>query len=348
MSNTAAPSDKSPQIASAACWPHGQPLTEEAVKSAQQHAVLSIQRFIASHRLPGTYGDVFTGLAIPLAAWLIRAQRSLGRPLMMSMGGAQGTGKTTLAQALILVLERCFAVSGCVLSLDDFYLSHRERTDLGRGLHPLLATRGVPGTHDVALLARTLTYLRTAEAKDLTRLPRFDKHRDDQAPKEQQRLISGQPRIIILEGWCLGAQPQPEQALHKAINELEQQQDPGGRWRNYVNDQLAGPYQDLMAPMDYHLHLAAPSWEAVLRWRWQQEQALIRSEGTAYQGGLDSPPAFADFMAHYERLTRSLLAGQDNQADILLQLNEQQCLSNLVLKPAITPIAPPTTSNKGS
>lgn len=348
MSKTAAPNDPSLLIAPAACWPVGQPLSDVAVTGARQHAVLSIQRFMAAHRLPSRYEAVFTGLAIPLAAWMVRAQRTLGHPLVLSMGGAQGSGKTTLSKALLLVLERCFAVPGCVLSLDDFYRSRQERAALGRGLHPLLATRGVPGTHDVDLLARTLGRLQTAEPRDQTRLPRFDKHRDDQAPESQQRLISGQPRVVILEGWCLGAKPQSQQALAAPINALEQDEDPQGRWRSYVNQQLAGPYQDLMERMDYHLHLAAPSWDAVLRWRWQQEQQLIRSQGSAYQGGLATDAAFTRFMAHYERLTRSLLAGHDNRADILLHLNEQQCLVNLTLSQAITTQASPTTSNKGS
>jgi len=39
-----------------------------------------------------------------------------------------------------------------VLSLDDFYLGHAARLQLARDIHPLLATRGVPGTHDIAFL----------------------------------------------------------------------------------------------------------------------------------------------------------------------------------------------------
>ena len=38
-----------------------------------------------------------------------------------------------------------------MLSLDDLYLPKAERLRLARDVHPLLATRGVPGTHDVAL-----------------------------------------------------------------------------------------------------------------------------------------------------------------------------------------------------
>ena len=36
-----------------------------------------------------------------------------------------------------------------VLSIDDFYLSKAKRKRLAASVHPLLAIRGVPGTHDV-------------------------------------------------------------------------------------------------------------------------------------------------------------------------------------------------------
>ena len=34
---------------------------------------------------------------------------------------------------------------------DDFYLTQAQRQDLAQQIHPLLKSRGVPGTHDVPL-----------------------------------------------------------------------------------------------------------------------------------------------------------------------------------------------------
>lgn len=348
MSETAASTHKPPLLRPEARWPADSPLSAESVESARQHGVLSIQRFLASQQLPAAYERVFTGLIIPMAAWLIRAQNTLQRPLMLAIGGAQGSGKSTLASALGLVLERCFAVSPCVLSLDDFYRSRRERAALGRGLHPLLATRGVPGTHDVDLLAQTLDRLRTADKQDLIRLPVFDKHRDDQAPAQRQRLIAGRPSIVILEGWCLGARPQSTAELAIPQNELEAREDPDGRWRRYVNDQLAGPYQDLLSAMDYRFHMAAPDWESVSRWRWNQEQRLIRQLKDDYQGGLQTPAAFERFMAHYQRLSQSLLDDKGNDADLRLELDEQQRLTRQVFNPVTMTFSHSNNSNKGS
>src|SRR5690606_4625460 len=76
--------------------------------------------------------------------------------------GLQGTGKSTLAaQMAALAAERGKAVA--VMSVDDAYLDHDERARLALEVHPLLATRGPPGTHDVALACRTLDALRAGE-----------------------------------------------------------------------------------------------------------------------------------------------------------------------------------------
>ena len=73
-----------------------------------------------------------------------------GHPLVLGICGAQGSGKSTLAEALAERLERD-GLACAVLSLDDLYLTRAERERLARGVHPLLATRGPPGTHDTSL-----------------------------------------------------------------------------------------------------------------------------------------------------------------------------------------------------
>ena len=58
------------------------------------------------------------------------------------------------------------------VSLDDFYLTRARRHALARTVHPLLATRGVPGTHDLPLLLDVLLRVRSGRP---VRLPVFDK-----------------------------------------------------------------------------------------------------------------------------------------------------------------------------
>ena len=47
------------------------------------------------------------------------------------------------------------------VSIDDFYLTRAERKKLGEQVHPLMETRGVPGTHDVQMLATCIEDLKT-------------------------------------------------------------------------------------------------------------------------------------------------------------------------------------------
>ena len=75
----------------------------------------------------------------------------------MGLSGCQGSGKSTLVKAIAHVLEDVHHVNAVVLSLDDFYLTKAERELLARTVHPLFATRGVPGTHDLDLLRQTLS-----------------------------------------------------------------------------------------------------------------------------------------------------------------------------------------------
>ncbi len=328
-------------IAESAYWPADTPLNADAVDSARQHAVLAIQRFIAEEQLPQGYASVFPRLIIPMAAWLLREQRRGGYPLRVGISGSQGSGKTTLAKALRLALHHCFAASSCVLSLDDFYLPRAQRQSLAQAVHPLLATRGVPGTHDVELLARTISRLQTADAHDSTRIPRFDKALDDRAPTPSHTVIQGRPDIILMEGWCLGAVPQSESQLQAPLNRLEAEEDPDGQWRRYVNHQLDGAYQDLFGELDRLFFVCAPSWQAVCEWRLLQEAKLIRQKGDDYRGHLDQGPEFERFMAHYERITRAMLERPPRAADGLLHLDEQQRFAAMAFDPSTQKEAQP-------
>ena len=100
------------------------------------------------------------------------------RPLVVGLCGAQGSGKSTLAKAL----ARHFgdrSVSTAIISIDDLYYRRRERDALARRVHPLMRTRGVPGTHDVAL---GLAVFASIDAGAATSLPWLDKAINDRLP----------------------------------------------------------------------------------------------------------------------------------------------------------------------
>ena len=243
---------------------------------------------------------------------LIAAHARPGHVPLIAIAGSQGSGKTTLARA---VAARTGAAH---LSLDDVYLTHAERQVLARTVHPLFATRGPPGTHDLALLHRVIAALSAAGPDDRTPLPVFDKLADDRLPPEAWPVFTGRPVAILLDGWCLGASPQDAAALAAPVNALERDRDADGRWRRAVNDRLAGPYRALFARFDALLFLQAPGLDVVLDWRCEQEAGLM---GLAPAGLPAARRArVAGFIEYFERITRSMIDG-GVAADVVLGLS---------------------------
>lgn len=235
---------------------------------------------------------------------------------VLGISGGQGAGKSTLS----MLMEQAFRLQGVrllVLSLDDFYLSRAERQLLAEREHPLLATRGVPGTHDVERLTDTLDAVFQAGKHHL---PIFDKGRDDRAP--EPAWFEGPADIVVLEGWCVGAHAQPAASLQAPVNDLERERDATGRWRRFVNEALAGGYARLWQRIDQLLYLAVPDLEAVVRWRTQQEQARPEDQRM-------STAEIDDFVAHYERLTRWMGQTVVNEADIVAFLDASHRLVSL-------------------
>ncbi|MFM5895180.1 MAG: kinase [Novosphingobium sp.] len=233
-------------------------------------------------------------------------------PLVVGLCGAQGSGKSTLVAALAARLG-AEGIAAATLSLDDIYLTRAKRQDLARDVHPLLATRGVPGTHDVSLGFATLDALARGEAVPL---PRFDKGIDDRAALADWPLAPAATQVLLLEGWCLGARPQSVAALTEPVNMLEAGEDPEGIWRTYANDALTGPYRALFGRIDRLVLLAAPDWSVVAQWREQQE-----SELRAVSLGAMTPQQVQRFIQHYERLTRWILAEMPARADLVVRLD---------------------------
>jgi D-glycerate 3-kinase len=251
---------------------------------------------------------------VPMAAWV--AAHVTDRMLVFGLSGAQGTGKSTLAELLSRLLERLYGLRVAVFSLDDIYLTAAERLHRAEKFHPLLATRGVPGTHDVSLGLRTLTALR--HEKPLA-LPRFDKARDDRAAVATWPRWSGHCDVVIFEGWCVGARPQRPHELREPINDLERLEDPTGDWRYYVNRELGGSYQALFAEVDVLMMLRPPSFEHVVEWREAQEARLRETAaGTAAM----TPSEVRRFVMYFERLTRFMWEEMPDRADAVVTLGD--------------------------
>ncbi|GAA5215257.1 kinase [Corallincola platygyrae] len=299
-------------------WPQS-PLTSERHQALLEKLSGPFNQLVEDLALPASYSDLLSEVYLPLGEWISR-QRLLQGKLCFVLGvnGGQGSGKSTLCTFLKLVMEKGFDLRTVGFSLDDIYLTRGHRHLLGKNQHPLLATRGVPGTHDVSMGLELLNRLRTLRANEATYLPSFNKGVDDRAPMEAWPTCEGPVDLVIFEGWCVGTPPQGEASLAIPINKLEREEDSDGKWRRYVNDQLAGPYQELFNRIDALLMLKVPGLEAVKEWRGKQEQKLEKKVGQ--QSGVMDDQALARFLMHYQRLTQHSLKTLPESADICFHL----------------------------
>ncbi len=283
-----------------------------------------IADFLQDEALPEAYRLTISEVAEPLALQLQAMSAGRREPLVAGVCGAQGSGKSTLCAVVARLLRRR-GLRVAVLSLDDLYLARARRAELATDVHPLFATRGPPGTHDVP---QGLALLDALSMPGFTHLPRFDKATDDPVPADLWPEIQGPVDLILLEGWCVGATPQSQESLLKPVNRLEADEDPDGVWRAHVNKVLAGPYQTLFRRIDHLTLLRAPSFEVVAAWRAEQEDKLRRRGQATGQGPdrtMDADQITA-FIQLYERLTRHILATLHQQADLVIDLETDRTM----------------------
>lgn len=232
------------------------------------------------------------------------------------IGGLQGSGKSTLA-AQVVDLARARGLRAEALSIDDVYLTLSARRQLARDVHPLLATRGPPGTHDVAMACGLIDALRRGGT---CRLPRFDKIADDRLPASRWPTARD-TQLLIVEGWFLKTPPQTEAQLAVPVNALERDEDAQGAWRRYCNTALARDYPALWQRIDRLLYLHGPGFDIVPDWRWQQELALQASDPAR---AAMSRAQVERFVQHFERVSRQAWRTLPAIADWTMPLDHQR------------------------
>lgn len=255
---------------------------------------------------------------------VIQQQRVLHpeRPVLIGVAGAQGSGKTTACQLLEMANRPRYAN----FSIDDVYLDTEQRAELASRTHPLFVTRGPPGTHDIALARDTIAALMHATAESKTPIPRFDKIADHMKPRDAWPIYRGRPEAILIDAWCLGALPVPPSPPLNAVEE----EDTNGTWRRIQNEFLRTSYAEWFAEFDAIVYLQAPNWDIVRRWRGQQEVTLRGRPLT------DAEEAWIDrFIQHYERITRSMIAGGAT-ANLVIKIDEMRAVLS------VAPPNPPT------
>jgi len=298
---------------------HG--LTSQEFSRLQSRVIEPYHQALAESQIDGFTDALLRQVYLPLVAALANAVKSKNGTLVVGVNGAQGAGKTTLCRLLQLLITVGFDLHVASFSIDDLYRTHDERCRLGRAVHPLLKTRGVPGTHDVRMGMQLLADLKNRRRAQPVAIPAFEKARDDRAPRSTWREVQAPIDLILFEGWCVGAVPEQPAELVRPINVLEAEEDAEGIWRRYVNTQLAGDYARLFAEIDLLIMLEIPGMDSVFAWRGLQEKKLAEQTPATHAARIMDDQALRRFIMHYERLTRHMLAEMPARADLVLRLD---------------------------
>ena len=267
---------------------------------------------------------------IPVSFWISKRVNKK-RPLIIGLAGGQGSGKTTISSILTLILQKYFKLNVFKVSIDDFYKTRKDRKLLSKNKHPLLMTRGVPGTHDIDLMLNFFKKIKDKNFKSL-QIPKFDKAIDDRYPKKLWHKIKSKPDVVIFEGWCVGARAQSSRQLKKPINSLEKIHDQGAKWRNHVNKQLKTKYKLLFNQLDGLLYLKAKNFNLLREWRLKQERKLWTQTKNKKNLKIMSSGDVINFMQTYQRITQQMFRDALKSSSIIMNLNSNHQIEKIKFK----------------
>ena len=265
---------------------------------------------------------------IPLCFWISKKAEKK-RPYFVGLAGGQGTGKTTISSLIRIILIKYFRLNVFRISIDDFYKTRKERINLSKRVHPMLLTRGVPGTHDINMM---LNFFRNSKSKKFKRLklPTFNKAIDDRFNKKKWYDLKKRPDVIIFEGWCVGAKSEKNPTLKKTINSMEKIKDQKQVWRKYVNHQLKSKYKNLYSQLNCLIFLKAKNFSLLQKWRLKQERKLgVKSK---VKSKIMSKADVLNFMQTYQRITQNMFRNMPKYASVIFNLNSNHQIQSAVYK----------------
>ena len=267
---------------------------------------------------------------IPLCFWISK-KADKKRPYFVGLAGGQGTGKTTSSSLIKIILTKYFKLKVFKISIDDFYKTRKERIRLSKRVHPMLLTRGVPGTHDINMM---LNFFKKAKSKKFKRLklPTFNKAIDDRFNKKRWYDLKEKPDVIIFEGWCVGAKAEKNNTLNKTINLMEKNKDKKKIWRKYVNQQLKSKYKNLYSQLNCLIYLRAKNFKLLQKWRLKQERKLLLNSKKNSKLKIMNKEDVLSFMQTYQRVTQNMFKNMPKYASIILNLNSNHQIKTAVYK----------------
>ena len=267
---------------------------------------------------------------IPVSFWISKRVNKK-KTLIIGLAGGQGSGKTTISSILALILQKYFKLNVFKFSIDDFYKTRKDRKLLSKNKHPLLMTRGVPGTHDIDLMLKFFKKVKSKNFKNLA-IPKFNKAIDDRYKKGFWYKVKSKPDVIIFEGWCVGAKAQKVSQLKKPINSLEKFHDQNTKWRSHVNNQLKTKYKTLFKQLDVLLYLKAKNFNLLRQWRLKQERKLWLQTKNKKNSKIMSSGDVINFMQTYQRITQQMFKDALKSSSIIMNLNSNHQIQSIKFK----------------
>ncbi len=266
----------------------------------------------------------FKNIYLKLAEIIFLNKLKSNKKIIIGLTGSQGSGKTTFAQFLKIILEKKYNLKTIIISIDDIYKTKKDRISFSKKISNLFLTRGVPGTHDVQYLVNFFKNLNNTKKNRLFSIPKFDKSIDDRMPKKYWHHIKNNFDVIIFEGWCVGARPEySHKNLVKPINVLEKVEDKNLKWRKKVNFLLKNDYKKLFSYINFFIYLKVPSFKKVFLWRNLQELKLrnLNQKNRLENHRIMSKLQIKKFIMFYERITRKMFIDMPKLADIVVPID---------------------------
>ena len=267
---------------------------------------------------------------IPICFWIAKKINNK-TPYFVGLAGGQGTGKTTISSILKIILTKYFKLKVFKISVDDFYKTRKDRLSLSKKVHPMLLTRGVPGTHDIHIMLSFFKKIKSKKFKNL-KVPNFNKAVDDRFKKKYWHNIKERPDVIIFEGWCVGAKPEKNSSLRKSINLMEKSNDSKYVWRKFVNQQLKSKYKNLYSQLNCLIYLKAQNFNILQKWRLKQENKLWLKSKKGSKNKIMNKGGVISFMQTYQRITENMFKTMPTFASIVIHLNSNHQIKSAVYK----------------
>ena len=281
------------------------------------------EKFIAKEKMIKSF-------LIPICFWIAKKTNNK-KPYFVGLAGGQGTGKTTISSILKIILTKYFKLKVFKISVDDFYKTRKDRILLSKKVHPMLLTRGVPGTHEINVMLSFFKKMKSKRFKNL-KVPTFNKAADDRFNKKYWYNIKERPDVIIFEGWCVGAKPEKNISLKRSINSIEKVNDAKFIWRKFVNQQLKSKYKNLYSQLNCLIYLKAKNFNLLQKWRLKQEHKLWLKSKKTSKRMIMSKGDVINFMQTYQRITENMFRMMPKYASIIMHLNSYHQIKSILYR----------------